>query len=170
MIPGNPCEIGVRPESEMGRRVSARSVLGVLLSGVVPVSGVPLSARMAVRVAGGGWGDGGVDADLVVLLVVEHLQVERVVELLLEPCGGVGEDVSELGQRIQQVRVGSCGVLRVQLGGDGGAFFFELGETGDDPGSQCGEGGGVGVVQVGQVLDFAGVGGLGRVDLPQSLA
>jgi len=128
---------------------------------------------MAVRVAGGGWGDGGVDADLVVLLVVEHLQVERVVELLLEPCGGVGEDVSELGQRIQQVRVGSCGVLRgqrVQLGGDGGAFFFELGETGDDPGSQCGEGGGVGVVQVGQVLDFAGVGGLGRVDLPQSLA
>jgi hypothetical protein len=47
----------------------------------------------------------------VIVLVVEHLQVERVVELLLEPCGRVREDVSQLGQRIQQVRAGCCAVL-----------------------------------------------------------
>ena len=97
-----------------------------------------------------------------VLLVVEELEVERVVELLLQPGGRVGEDVSELGQGVQQVRVGRCVVFPgegVEFGADGGAFFFQFGEPGDDPVPQRGDGGGVGVVRVGEVLDFAGVGG-----------
>jgi hypothetical protein len=44
----------------------------------------------------------------VVFFVVEHLEVERVVELLLQPGGRVGEDVSQLGQHVQQVWAGAA--------------------------------------------------------------
>ncbi len=74
----------------------------------------------------GGGGDGGVDADLVFTAVVEDLEVEGLVELRLEPGGGLGEDVAQERQGVKE-----CGVLARnrsgeggELGVDGGALFF----------------------------------------------
>lgn len=50
-----------------------------------------------------------------------------------------------------------------------GAFVFEFGEPGQHAGAQGGDGGGVGVVEVGQGFDCAGVGVFGGVDLAQPL-
>jgi len=48
-------------------------------------------------------------------------------------------------------------------------LFFEFTEPADDPGAERGDGGRGGVV-AGELLDFAGVGVLGGVDLPELLA
>jgi hypothetical protein len=51
---------------------------------------------------GCGGGDGGPAGDLVVGLVVEHGQVERFEQLLLDPAGQPGQRVPERGQGIEQ--------------------------------------------------------------------
>jgi hypothetical protein len=59
--------------------------------------------------AEGGAGDGGVDGDLMQVLVVEGLDVEGLVELLLEAGRGVGEQVAEQGEGVEQGGVGGGG-------------------------------------------------------------
>jgi hypothetical protein len=51
---------------------------------------------------GGGIGDGGVDGDLVLVPVVDGLDVEDGQQSFGECGGGVGEDVPEGGQFVQQ--------------------------------------------------------------------
>jgi hypothetical protein len=63
--------------------------------------------------AGGGVGDGGVDGDLVEVLVVEGPDVEGLVELQLEARRGAGEQVSEVRQGVEQ---GGVGGSRGRLG------------------------------------------------------
>jgi hypothetical protein len=111
-----------------------------------------------------------VDGDLVFAAVVEDLEVEGLVELGLEPGGCIGEDVAEQRERVEEggVLAGGGGGEGVELGVDGGALFFEFAEAGDEPGAQRGDGGrsrGEG----GEGFDFAGVGVLGGVDLPELL-
>jgi hypothetical protein len=45
-------------------------------------------------------GDGGAAGDLLVGAVVEEFEAEGVVELLLEPGGGVGQDAGEPGESV----------------------------------------------------------------------
>jgi hypothetical protein len=59
---------------------------------------------------GGGAGDGRVDGDLVLVAVVDGFDVEDGQQFFGQPGRGVGEDVPEGGQLVQQ-----CGV--VLLGG-----------------------------------------------------
>lgn len=55
----------------------------------------------------GGWGDDGVEADLVGFFAVEHLEVERLVEALPEAGGGIGEQVREHGHAVE-LGLGRC--------------------------------------------------------------
>src|SRR5215471_1025536 len=103
---------------------------------------------------GGGGGDGGPAGDLVVLLVVEHAQVEGVEQLLLDPVRQRGQHVPQQGQYVQQ---GGVSALLGGLLGQGGefavegvAFGFQVGEGAQVPfahgldrrgvGVLCGEG------------------------------
>jgi hypothetical protein len=113
-----------------------------------------------------------VDGDLVHVLFVQGLDVERGVELLLQAGRGVGEQVSEQGEVVEQGGVAGLGIgfgEAGELGVDLGAFVFEFAEAGQGAGAQGGDGGGAGVVEVGQGFDFAGVGVFGGVDLAQPL-
>ena len=55
---------------------------------------------------GGAVGDVGEDGDLVHAVLVEQLDVERVVELLLELAGCVAEDVAEEREGVEQAGIG----------------------------------------------------------------
>ena len=52
--------------------------------------------------AGGAVGDGDAEGDLVHVLLVEGLEVEGLVELFLEAGRGVGEQVAEDGEGVEQ--------------------------------------------------------------------
>ncbi len=121
---------------------------------------------------GGAVGDGDADGDLAEFVVVEGLEVEGLEELLEQPGRGTAERVVKVGQGVEQARVSGAfigGGEFGELGGDLGALVFEFGEPGQDPGSQRDDGGGVGVVEVGEGFDFAGVGVFGGVDLAELL-
>src|SRR5215472_1218713 len=72
---------------------------------------------------GGGWGDGGPAGDLVVFLVVEHAEVERLEQLLFDPVGQFRQGVSEQRQGIQQ---GGVSAFVGGLLGQGGEFGVDL--------------------------------------------
>jgi hypothetical protein len=119
--------------------------------------------------SGSAVGDGDADGDLAEFVVVEGLEVEGLEELLEQPGRGTAERVVEVGQGVEQARVSGAfigGGEFGELGGDLGALVFEFGEPGQDPGAQRGDGGGVGVVEVGEGFDFAGVGVFGGVSGP----
>jgi hypothetical protein len=51
---------------------------------------------------GGGAGDGDVDGDLVLVAAVDGFDVEDGQQFFIQPGRGVGEDVAEDGQLVQQ--------------------------------------------------------------------
>jgi hypothetical protein len=53
----------------------------------------------------GGVGEGGVDGDLVFVPVVDRLDVEGVQQPFGQAGGGVGEDVAQVRQLVQQSRI-----------------------------------------------------------------
>jgi hypothetical protein len=54
---------------------------------------------------GCGFGDGGVDGELVFVAVVDGVDVEDRQEPFDECAGGVGDDVTQVGQLVKQGRV-----------------------------------------------------------------
>src|SRR6266571_2039752 len=81
-------------------------------------------------------GDGGVDGDLVVLLVVDQFQAERGEQAGLDAGGQLGQGVPEQGQRVQEAGVVLVDGGAVQGGEavlDLGALGFEFAEPFDDP-------------------------------------
>jgi hypothetical protein len=93
---------------------------------------------------GGGEGDGGVDGDLVGVLLVDQLQVQSLEQLSLQPLGSVGEDPGQGGQAVQQGGIfkergnlGEGGQLLV----DGSAVGFQFAKPLNDPRAERGDGG-----------------------------
>src|SRR5215467_6342556 len=73
--------------------------------------------------SGGGWGDGGPAGDLVVGLVVEHGQVERLEQLLFDPVRQVRQNIPQQGQGIEQ---GGVSAVVGGLLGQGGELGVDL--------------------------------------------
>jgi hypothetical protein len=92
---------------------------------------------------------------------------EDAVELLLEWCGGLGQESAEVGQGVEQPGVG-CGRFAggelAERDVDLAAFGFEFGEPAENAGPEGGDGGAAGV-HGGELLDFLGVGVFGGVDV-----
>ena len=75
------------------------------------------------------------DGDVALVVAVEQLDLERVVELSVEPGRQVGHQAGHDGELVEQVKVGRVLAVAVQRGeacGDGGALVFQLGEPGQD--------------------------------------
>ena len=72
------------------------------------------------------------ECSFVALLVVEDLEVERVVEGALEVSGGVRQAVFDLRQVVEEVGVADLG--GGWCGGQGGVLSFGLTELGGDLG------------------------------------
>jgi hypothetical protein len=66
--------------------------------------------------AGGAVGDGDAEADLVVILVVQGLEVQGLVELLLQARGSAVQDVSQHWELVQQRWVAGLGCVLVEVG------------------------------------------------------
>jgi hypothetical protein len=118
---------------------------------------------------GGGVGDGGADGDPLVLLAVDGLDVEVLEEPFGQPGVGLGEDVTQDRQRIQQGRVadlGGRGVKAVSFGFQRFLLGMEFAVPGPDPLAQ---GQGSRVTGVGGGLQLGDEGLLGGLDLRELL-
>ena len=118
---------------------------------------------------GGGVGDGDADSDLAVSFAEDGLDVEGLEQFLGQARRGLGQDVAEDGQGIQQGRVGDLGggdIELVALGFQGFLLDVEFAVAGPDPLAQRGGGG---VAGVGGGLQLGDEGLLGGGDLGQLL-
>jgi hypothetical protein len=119
---------------------------------------------------GGGVGEGGVDGDLVQVVVVDGADVQGIQETFDEAVRGAGEDVAQDRQGVQQggvVVLGGGGLQGGQLGFDPGPLGVQVGEPGADA---LPEGLGGGVAGCGGCFQFGDEGVFCGVDLGEPAA
>ena len=139
----------------------------------VPTLGVGVVVGAGVGEQGGDgagsvFGEAGPDGDLMVLLVIEGLDAERVDEGCLDPFGRAGQEAGGGGQFVEQGQVvvlgGGGGVQGGELGLGVAAFGVPFGVAFADAGA-VGLGGGVG--GVGGLFQFGDEGAFGDLDAGQ---